>query len=125
MLERWSILGDMLDAGKEWSDGQIQLALDLCGVDRNYRDEKLGVDPKQIVLQEFSSLQSLACDRLEKIDDCVKNAVILGVPIVLNKKVGTLRRVINWVMSRDFGPRLRMLKQKTREPIESVEPSGR
>ncbi len=123
MLERWSILGGVLDAGKEWSDGQLQLALDLCGVDRNARDEKLCVDPKQIVLQEFSSLQSLACDRLEKIDEFEKNAVILGVPIVLNKKVGTLRRY-QLVYESRFPAALRILNQKTREPNESVEPSA-
>ena len=121
MLERWSDLGGVLDAGKEWSEAQLQYALDLCGVDRNARDEKLCVDPKQVVLQEFSSLQSLACDRHEKIDEFERNAAIAGLPIVMSKKVCTLRRYQLGYEAR-YRAALRMLKQKTREPFEASAP---
>ena len=102
----------------------FQLALDLCGVDRKLqRREALPSIQSRSFCRSSHLCKSLACDRLEKIDEFEKNAVILGVPIVLNKKVGILRRYQMGYESR-FRAALRMLKQKTREPIESVEPSA-
>ncbi len=123
MLERWSYLGAVLDAGKEWSEAQLQYALDLCGVHRNARNEELCVDPKHVVSQEVSALQSLACDSHEKADEYERNATIAGAPIVMSKKMKLFTRYLRSYEARHRAM-LRMLKQKTPNPIESVRPSA-
>ncbi len=61
MLDQWTDLGGVLDAGKAWSDEQFQLALDLVGVPRHQREEVTLDDPAALVAE-------IECEDLRRAD---------------------------------------------------------
>ncbi len=92
MLDQWTGLGGVLDAGKTWSDEQFQLALDLAGIPRHERENVTLDDPAALVMRSCEDLEELIDERHERVDDLERTAAEQGKSITPNKEIDRLRR---------------------------------
>ncbi len=92
MLDQWTGLGDVLDAGKAWSEEQFQLALDLAGIPAHQRGEATIDDPVSLVMRSCEDLEELIDERHERVDDLERTAAEQGKPRTSNKEIDRLKR---------------------------------
>ncbi len=92
MMEQWSSLGRILDAGHDWTDEQRHHALDLTGAPRFGRDEAPLNHPKQLVETQFARLNNLIATHHDNLDAFERSAAAKGCPGSLSKTISLLRR---------------------------------
>ncbi len=92
MLDQWTGLGGVLEAGKAWSDEQFQLALDLAGIPAHERENVTLDDPAALVMNSCKDLEELIDERHERVDDLERTAAEQGKPRTSNKEIERLKR---------------------------------
>ncbi len=121
MIERWSELGGVLEAGKAWNDGQVQQALDLLGAPRDARTKSDIDDPQWVVERQSARLQALLANHLDGLDGLARRAAESGHPTGSSKAVSTIRRYEAACLKR-LKEALNMLQPSGGEAVE-VTPS--
>jgi hypothetical protein len=118
LLEQWTYLGSVLEAGDSWNDDQIQRVMDLTGTPRHCRADVAPVnDPAWLVNNKFRQLEELLADRLESLDKMERLAAESGSPVEPSKKIALLRRYEAACVKR-MNAALRMLHATTIETLE-------
>jgi hypothetical protein len=95
LLERWRILGSVLESGGEWTEEQRALTLDLTGIPRELRTSlgapEPGDDPA-LVAMVVERLEQRCTEVLEGLDELERTAAEQGHPLETAREVALLRR---------------------------------
>ena len=95
LIDRWTALSRILDAGDEWTQAQRSLAYDLLGTPPEFRDEgppTLDGSPAPLVARELARLEQLKTDSLEELDAYERAAALAGLEVEPSPALNRLKR---------------------------------
>ena len=95
LLERWQILGAVLESGGEWTEEQRSLTMDLSGIPRELRtglDAPEPGDDVAMVAMVAERLEHRRTEVLEGLDELERSAAEQGHPLETAREVTLLRR---------------------------------
>jgi hypothetical protein len=123
MLHRWRLLDQVLENGKEWTDAQRNLALNLLGTEPEFHDpaDNLGTRPtlsktRDLIRREIARLEALK-KPLGPLDQIDRNATEDGRMVKMTRELALLRRFEAACLKRYEAARLRL------SPIAVIQPA--
>jgi hypothetical protein len=118
LLNRWRVLGAILEEGGAWTEAQAALAADLLGIDPAFRDVPVvgPGDEAGLVAEQVASLQSYKDRVLDGLDASEREAAERGLPVATSRALERLRRYeaacfrrLQWAE--------KLLPRQSREPV--------
>ena len=101
LIEAWLLLASVLENG-DWSELEVSKALDLLGVDPDYRSARMpidgpaGTDPiafrRELALAEISRLEEIRDESMIPLDDLARRHAMAGASALLSKQAKLLLR---------------------------------
>jgi hypothetical protein len=101
LIEAWFLLASTLDPG-DWSEAEASRALDLLGVDPDFRSAQTRIDPpdgsdrvafrSKLVLDELDRLEALRDQSMVPLDEMERRHAMLGGSALLSKQAKLLLR---------------------------------
>ena len=95
LLQRWQMLGAVLESGGEWTEEQRSLTMDLSGLPRELRaglDAPEPGDDAALVAMVMERLEHRRTEVLEGLDELERTAAEQGHPLETAREVALLRR---------------------------------
>jgi hypothetical protein len=118
LLNRWRVLGAIIEEGGSWTEAQATLAADLLGIDPAFRDVPVvgPGDEAGLVAEQVASLQSYKDRVLDGLDASEREAAERGLPVAPSRALERLRRYeaacfrrLQWAE--------KLLPRQSREPV--------
>jgi hypothetical protein len=118
LLNRWRILGAIIEEGGSWTEAQTALAGDLLGIDPVLRDTTVvgPGDEAGLVAEQVASLQSYKDRVLDGLDASERESAERGLPLAPSRALERLRRYeaacfrrLQWAS--------KLLPRQSREPV--------
>src|SRR6516165_6778988 len=118
LLNRWRVLGAILEEGGSWTEAQAALAADLLGIDPAFRDVPVvgPGDEAELVAEQVASLQAYKDRVLDGLDASEREAAERGLPVAPSRALERLRRYeaacfrrLQWAE--------KLLPRQSREPV--------
>jgi hypothetical protein len=101
LIEAWFLLASTLEPG-DWSEAEASKALDLLGVDPDFRSARTAIDPTdgtdrvafrvKLVLEELDRLEALRDESMVPLEEMNRNHAMLGSSALLSKQAKLLLR---------------------------------
>ena len=101
LIEAWFLLASTLDTG-DWSEAEASKALDLLGVDPEFRSARTAIDPTdgtdrvtfrtKLLLDELDRLEALRDESMVPLDELERRHAMLGSSALLSKQAKLLLR---------------------------------
>jgi hypothetical protein len=101
LIEAWFLLASSLEAG-DWSESETSKALDLLGVDPDFRSGRTRIDPPdgsdrvafrvKLALDELDRLETLRDEAMVSLDEMDRRHAMLGGSALLSKQAKLLLR---------------------------------
>ena len=102
LIEAWMLLGEALEGDRDWSESERSRALDLLGVDPDFRSGRTVVDAPEgedsaafrraLALEEFDRLETLRDHSMIPLDEMARRRSIQGDVALLSKEAKLLLR---------------------------------